>query len=575
MRHSIFRQHLQGGLSALFLTLPLAICPLRASALQLGKLEVLSSLGEPLRAEVAVPVLTPAESATLQLSISEPSLFQTPGVAYPSLEHGIQIELLRRPGGEPYLSLKSSQEIKEPLIGIVLDLKWRSGRLVRDYLMLLPTSDNARTSESAEAQDKVNPASSSHAGSVTPPVKPVATEPLADQRKTLETQVGDTAGALAKKIKPTSASVEQALLALVQENPAAFVEGNPNRMRAGVILDIPEASKILATSPAEAHQWQVEQSEAFDAYRSALAKSAFKLPAKNGLQLELQAPGRSASGSIQAPPPEAKLAEAPNDKLTLSQAEKSAQEALLAQAKQAKAQAERLAELKKTLGELNELQASKQAPAVSNAKEPASEPVLSIDAPGVKPTESESRPWLKAAGAALMVPLSAFLLALLLGYAGWWAYRRRHARQEWGDEPNADEGRAQKEGAPLPLHDMDWDADKPLQMAQQWIDAGQLDQAEAFLKTTLRNNPTLLTAQAKLLEIYALRTHGSGLQGLSGWGGDADVNVEKVESDGDFDFSDDDFELDTGLHASAPSGPHEGLALPLQKMPDISLDLKD
>jgi pilus assembly protein FimV len=559
MRHSIFRQHLQGGLSALFLTLPLAICPLRASALQLGKLEVLSSLGEPLRAEVAVPVLTPAESATLQLSISEPSLFQTPGVAYPSLDHGIQIELLRRPGGEPYLSLKSSQEIKEPLIGIVLDLKWRSGRLVRDYLMLLPTPDNARASESAEAQAKVNPASSSPAGSATPPVKPVATEPLAVQRKTLETQAGDTAGALAKKIKPTSASVEQALLALVQENPAAFVEGNPNRMRAGVILDIPKASKILATSPVEAQQWQVEQSEAFDAYRSAVAKNALKLPAKNGLQLELQAPGRSASGSIQAPPPEAKLAEAPNDKLTLSQAEKNAQEALLAQAKQAQAQAERLAELKKTLGELNELQASKPAPAVSNAKEPASEPVLSIEAPGVKPTESgESRPWLMAAGAALMAPLCAFLLALLLGYAGWWAYRRRRAREEWGDDPDADDGLAQKEGAPFPIHDFDWDADKPLQKAQQLIDAGQLDQAEAFLKTTLRNNPTLLTAQAKLLEIYALRTHGSGLQGLSGWGADSEV-------------SDDDFELDT----TSPAGPPEGLALPLQKMPDISLDLKD
>ncbi len=568
MRHSIFRQHLQGGLSALFLTLPLAICPLSASALQLGKLEVLSSIGEPLRAEVAVPVLTPAESATLQLSISEPSLFQTPGVAYPSLDHGIQIELLRRPGGEPYLSLKSSQEIKEPLIGIVLDLKWRSGRLVRDYLMLLPTPDIARTSESAEAQAKVNPASSSPAGSATPPVKPVATEPLAAQRKTLETQAGDTAGALAKKIKPTSASVEQALLALVQENPAAFVEGNPNRMRAGVILDLPEASKIWATSPAEAHQWQVEQSEAFDAYRSAMAKNALKLPAKNGLQLELQAPGRSASGRIQAPPPEAPLAEAPNDKLTLSQAEKNAQEALLAQAKQAKAQAERLAELKKTLGELNELQASKPAPAAAAAKEPASEPVLSIDAPGVKPTEpGGSPPWLMAAGAASL----ALLLALLLGYGGWWAYRRRHAREEWGDDPDADDGLAQKEGTPFPLHDFDWDADKPLQMAQQLIDAGQLDQAEAFLKTTLRNNPTLLTAQAKLLEIYALRTHGSGLQGLSGWGGDSEVSDEKVESDEAVDFNDDDFELDT----TSPSTPPEGLALPLQKMPDISLDLKD
>ena len=172
-----------------------------------------------------------------------------------------------------------------------------------------------------------------------------------------------------------------------------------------------------------------------------------------------------------------------------------------------------------------------------------------------------------AAGAASL----ALLLALLLGYGGWWAYRRRHAREEWGDDPDADDGLAQKEGTPFPLHDFDWDADKPLQMAQQLIDAGQLDQAEAFLKTTLRNNPTLLTAQAKLLEIYALRTHGSGLQGLSGWGGDSEVSDEKVESDEAVDFNDDDFELDT----TSPSTPPEGLALPLQKMPDISLDLKD
>lgn len=47
-----------------------------ASALTLGRVTVQSALGEPLRAQVALPNITPAEADSLHVSIASPDVFR-------------------------------------------------------------------------------------------------------------------------------------------------------------------------------------------------------------------------------------------------------------------------------------------------------------------------------------------------------------------------------------------------------------------------------------------------------------------------------------------------------------------
>jgi Tfp pilus assembly protein FimV len=142
-------------------------------------------------------------------------------------------------------------------------------------------------------------------------------------------------------------------------------------------------------------------------------------------------------------------------------------------------------------------------------------------------------------------------LALMLGAGGWWTHRRRlHKRQNtdstgtWSD---------------IPFDETASDED-PLTQADQLIQAGQLEAAETHLKNALRNNPALLTAQAKLLEVYALRLHGSGLQGWH--------NEQVSPQQPDFkDFDGEPYEDDAPLGSGLPHG--------FQELPSISLDLND
>ena len=53
-----------------------------ASALALGRITVQSALGEPLRAEIDLPQITPAEADTLRATTATPEVFRAQGMEY-------------------------------------------------------------------------------------------------------------------------------------------------------------------------------------------------------------------------------------------------------------------------------------------------------------------------------------------------------------------------------------------------------------------------------------------------------------------------------------------------------------
>lgn len=66
----------------------------------------------------------------------------------------------------------------------------------------------------------------------------------------------DTLWRLAVQARPDDAvSMPQVVYALWQGNPAAFVDGDINKLRAGSVLQVPSRSKMLATGATEARAW--------------------------------------------------------------------------------------------------------------------------------------------------------------------------------------------------------------------------------------------------------------------------------------------------------------------------------
>ena len=339
-----------------------------AWALALGRINVQSALGEPLRAEIELPQITPAEADTLRATTASPEVFRAQGMEYTPAINSLQIQLQRRPDGTAVLRLTSDRPVNDPFLDLVLDANWGSGRIVRSYTMLfdppamrrapaavtaapqLPSSPSAQATPSVRTAPAPAPRAAVDAPSAPARAAAAARQAPADG---VTVQAGDTAGRIASAYRPAGVSLDQMLVAMVQANPDAFIGGNVNRLRAGAVLQMPSESAAQATPPAQARQILAAQSRDFNEFRRKLAGAA--------PSTAVAAADRSASGSVQTQVEDRKPATSAPDKLTLSKGSVTGQKAAedqVARDKQATDAATRMAELSKNISDLNKLSAA-------------------------------------------------------------------------------------------------------------------------------------------------------------------------------------------------------------------------
>ncbi|WP_353506632.1 FimV/HubP family polar landmark protein [Variovorax flavidus] len=370
----------------------------------LGRLNVQSALGEPLRAEIEVTEITPAEADGLKINIASSDAFRAAGVPYNSALSDVKVGVQKRADGRYVVRLSSDRMVSEPFIDLLLEANWSSGRIVRDYTVLLdpPTSRQAaRTAPIAPTAPQISPTRPQAAVPAVvqapaarrqgaAPAAPVAPAEASNVRTGSGEQVtvrpGDTASKIAGAYKPADVSLDQMLVALLRANPNAFIGGNVNRIKAGAVLEMPGAPQAEAVPPAEARRTVTAQSQDFSEYRRRLADNA-----PTSQQADA---GRQASGKVEANVEDRNAANAPSDKLKISQgiAAGRATEEQLVQARQEQANKARVAELSKNIEDMNKLKAETgKTPSAAASPAPAT--------PAAAPAPTAAAPATPAAAA--------------------------------------------------------------------------------------------------------------------------------------------------------------------------------
>ncbi|MDR2299595.1 MAG: hypothetical protein LBE30_14790 [Comamonas sp.] len=388
-----------------------------AWALALGRITVQSALGEPLRAEVEIPQLSATEAESLQAAVAPAATFRAQGMEYTGTANSVRVKVQKRANGSAVLQLSSSQPVNDPFVDLVIDANWASGKIQRNYTLLLDPPASRRpapapvTAAQAPAETQPRPArpavversaqvaptpavtaaqgrdlrndrdqdeGSAKAARASRNKGQVAAAPARDnEADTVRVKTGDTAGRIASANKPAGVSLDQMLVAMLRSNPQAFVNGNINRMRSGAVIQLPDAATAQATSNKEARQIMAAQSRDFNEFRRQLAGIAPVAP--------VAAASRSASGQVQAHVEDSKPNTAAPDKLTLSKGsvKGTVADEKLAQQKQASDQSARTDELKRNMAELSQIAAATQpaggaaAPAASAAA-PAATPGVNV-----------------------------------------------------------------------------------------------------------------------------------------------------------------------------------------------------
>ena len=364
-----------GPLSLLSVAIALALgtVSIDASALALGRLNVQSALGEPLRAEIDVTEITASEADGMRVAIASSEAFRAAGVAYNPALSDVRVSLQRRADGRYVVRLTGTRSLSDPFVDLLVEANWSSGRIVRDYTVLLdpPSSRQAAAPVVPLApQISVAPPVQRAAPVVVPAVprreRPVAVAPApaaapeapvrtgtgSGTGEQVTVRPGDTASKIAGAYKPADVSLDQMLVALLRANPNAFIGGNINRMKAGAVLDVSSASQASNVPPDEAKRTVTAQSRDFGEYRRRLAE--------NAPTARVAAADRQAAGKLQANVEDRNAAAVSPDKLTISQANAAARaaEEKVARDRQAQDGRSRVAELNKNITDLNKLQAA-------------------------------------------------------------------------------------------------------------------------------------------------------------------------------------------------------------------------
>ena len=407
-----------------------------AMALSLGRITVLSALGEPLRAEIDVPDINAEEAASLKAAIAGPDAFTAAGLEYNPAMSGVQTSLQRRADGRAFIRLSSERPINEPFVDMILETSWSSGRIVRDYTMLFdppvtrkatpaptlaqtapaatpPASATQATSNAAPAASpavesarpakpgkpaKSTPVTAARAADKVPAEKPKSEAPAAptDGADRITVKTGDTASKIAARIKPAGVSLDQMLVALLRANPDAFVKENINRVRTGAVMSVPSAEQAQSVPAKEASQTVLAHSKDFNEFRRNLAA--------NAPVAAVDAAARKASGSVEAKVDDKKPASTTPDKLTLSKGaiQSKANEEKIAKERAQKEASARAAEIAKNTAELEKIRtasaaaAATKAPTASAAPAPApvgpAVAVATTPAPVITPVVAASEP---------------------------------------------------------------------------------------------------------------------------------------------------------------------------------------
>ncbi|WP_200960942.1 FimV/HubP family polar landmark protein [Noviherbaspirillum sp. Root189] len=408
-----------------------------AHAAGLGKLTVLSSLGQPLRAEIELTSVARNEAGALTAKLASADTFRQASIDYSPALTTLRFAIEQR-GERQVIRVTSAQPLNEPFVDMLLELSGPNGRLVREYTFLLDPADlrstqaaqvaptpvaipdttvsrapqSARPSQSV-TQSEAAPRRSPSIESAPRAARPETPRPVETTREAAtdyKVRNGDTLAQIAGQVKQGGVSLDQMLVALYQANPDAFSGQNMNRLKAGQILSVPSAETARGISNTEARNIVVAQAADFQNYRSKLAGQVAASAAQKSTESR-----QSAGGKITAKVEEQSTpASESRDKLKLSNAlpaaganadkaagtasaeDRIAKEKALAEANT------RVRELEKNVTDLQKLlevknqslaEQQKQADASkADAQAPTPAPATATTAPAPSPTAQTANP---------------------------------------------------------------------------------------------------------------------------------------------------------------------------------------
>ncbi|WP_317929035.1 FimV/HubP family polar landmark protein [Halioxenophilus sp. WMMB6] len=235
----------------------------QVSALGLGEIKLNSSLNEPLNAEIRLLQVRDLTEEEILVGLASNADFERVGVDKTFFLTGMKFSVdLEAPGG-PVVHITTNSPVREPFLNFLIESQWPSGRILREYTLLMDLPVFSAQSESTvSAPATTTPVQTDTAPASSAPVtRPRAPTPTAPSSVPASysgdtygpVQASDTLWNIALKVRPGSQyTVQQTMIAIQRLNPEAFINNNINLLRKGQVLRVPTSEQISELSRTQA-----------------------------------------------------------------------------------------------------------------------------------------------------------------------------------------------------------------------------------------------------------------------------------------------------------------------------------
>lgn len=222
-----------------------------AYALGLGEVTWKSTLNQPLDAEIALYDIQNISNKELVVKIATPEEFEKAGIERPHALYSLVFTPVIKSNGKGVIKVTSTEPIKEPYLDFLLSVSWASGQTLREYTLLI---DPPAYQPAKVVTTKTTTAITTKPKQVavqTQPQKKTKPRVAATPEGTVRAHRGSSLWLFAERNRG-NASVHQAMLAIYQANPDAFIDGKMSLLKEGAVLRIPSREQMRQTTRTEA-----------------------------------------------------------------------------------------------------------------------------------------------------------------------------------------------------------------------------------------------------------------------------------------------------------------------------------
>ena len=230
-------------------------------ALGMGDLTLNSALNQPLDAEIRLNNTQDLDRTQVLIKMASPTDFDNAGVSLDYSLTGVKFNVTLDGDGGGIIKVTTREPIIEPYLNFLVETRWPTGRMLREYTVLLdlplfsesaarPIEQAASRGSAAVESAGVVPRQSSKAPtSVAANVRNNSprSAPLSSEGE-YRVRNNDTLWQIANNNRPGSASVQQTMVGIQKLNPRAFVKGNINRLKSGSVLRLPSSADISVSA---------------------------------------------------------------------------------------------------------------------------------------------------------------------------------------------------------------------------------------------------------------------------------------------------------------------------------------